>query len=74
MCDVVDPVGHEAAIAAVREQLGPARILVTCAGIAPSARLIGRNGKAVALENVTRAIRVNLIGTINSCRLVAGCD
>ncbi len=71
MCDVVDPVGHEAAIAAVREQLGPARILVACAGIAPSARLIGRGGKAIALENVTRAIRVNLIGTINSCRLVA---
>ena len=71
MCDVVDPVSHEAAVAAVREQLGPARILVACAGIAPSARLIGRDGKAIALEKATRAIRVNLIGTINSCRLAA---
>ena len=70
-CDVVDPTSHEAAIAAVRKQLGPARILVACAGIAPSARLIGRNGRASPLENVTRAIRVNLIGTINSCRLAA---
>ncbi len=71
VCDVVDPVSHEAAVAAVREQLGPARILVACAGIAPSARLIRRDGKAIALETVTRAIRVNLIGTINSCRLAA---
>ena len=69
VCDVVDPGSHEAAIAKVREQLGPARILVACAGIAPSARLIRRDGKAIALEKVTRAIRVNLIGTINSCRL-----
>ena len=71
VCDVVDPGSHEAAIAKVREQLGPARILVACAGIAPSARLIRRDGKAIALETVTRAIRVNLIGTINSCRLAA---
>ena len=71
VCDVVDPASHEAAVATVRERLGPARILVACAGIAPSARLIGRDGKAVALERVTRAIRVNLIGTINSCRLAA---
>ena len=70
-CDVADPLSHEAAVAAVREQLGPARILIACAGIAPSARLIGRDGKAVTLGKVTRAIRVNLIGTINSCRLAA---
>ena len=71
LCDVVDPASHEAAVATLRKQLGPARILVACAGIAPSARLIGRNGKASPLERVTRAIRVNLIGTINSCRLAA---
>ncbi len=71
VCDVVDPASHEVAIATVREQLGPARILVACAGIAPGARLIGRDGKAIPLEKATRAIRVNLIGTINSCRLAA---
>ena len=70
-CDVADPASHEAAVAAVRERLGPARILVACAGIAPGARLIGRDGKASPLEKVTRAIHVNLIGTINSCRLAA---
>ena len=71
VCDVVDAASHEAAVATVREQLGPARILIACAGIAPNARLIGRDGKATALDRATRAIRVNLIGTINSCRLAA---
>ena len=69
VCDVVDSASHEAAVAEVREQLGPARILVACAGIAPSAKPIGRDGKASPLGIVTRGIGVNLIGTINSCRL-----
>ena len=70
-CDVVDPAGHEAAVAAVREALGPARIMVACAGIAPATKLVGRDGNASPLERLTRAIHVNLIGTINSCRLAA---
>ena len=70
-CDVVDPESHEAACAAVREALGPARIMVACAGIAPGAKLVGRDGSASPLEKITRAIHVNLIGTINSCRLAA---
>lgn len=71
VCDVVDPASHEAAVAAVRAALGPARILVACAGIAPGAKLVGRDGKASPLDKLTRAIHVNLIGTINSCRLAA---
>jgi NAD(P)-dependent dehydrogenase (short-subunit alcohol dehydrogenase family) len=70
-CDVVDPASHEAAVAKVREALGAARILVACAGIAPGAKLVGRDGAANPLEKLTRAINVNLIGTINSCRLAA---
>ena len=70
-CDVVDPAGHESAVAAIREALGPARIMVACAGIAPGAKLVGRDGSASPLEKLTRAIHVNLIGTINSCRLAA---
>ena len=71
VCDVADSASHEATVAAVRERLGPARILVACAGIAPGARLTGRDGRASPLERLTRAVRVNLIGTINSCRLAA---
>lgn len=70
-CDVVDPASHEAAVAAVRAALGPARILVACAGIAPGAKLVGRDGTASPLDKLTRAVHVNLIGTINSCRLAA---
>ena len=70
-CDVVDPASHESAVAAIREALGPARIMVACAGIAPGAKLVGRDGSASPLQKLTRAIRVNLIGTINSCRLAA---
>ena len=32
-CDVADPAAGEAAFARVRERLGPARVLVNCAGI-----------------------------------------
>ena len=71
VCDVVDPASHEAAVASVREALGPARIMVACAGIAPGAKLVGRDGNASPLGKLTRAIHVNLIGTINSCRLAA---
>ncbi len=70
-CDVVEPASHEAAVAAVREAFGPARILIACAGIAPGAKLVGRDGNASPLDKLTRAIHVNLIGTINSCRLGA---
>ena len=70
-CDVVDPASHEAAVVAIREALGPARIMVACAGIAPGAKLVGRDGSPSPLDKLTRAIHVNLIGTINSCRLAA---
>ncbi len=71
VCDVTDGASHEAAVAAVRKALGPARILVACAGIAPGAKLVGRDGTPAPLEKLTRAIHVNLIGTINSCRIAA---
>ncbi len=31
----------------------------------------GRDGEPSSLEKLARAVRVNLIGTINSCRLAA---
>ncbi len=71
VCDVVDAASHEAALGKVREQLGPCRILVACAGIAVGAKLVGKDGAATPLDTLTRAIKVNLIGTINSCRLAA---
>ena len=69
-CDVADGSAAEAAIAAAASAHGPARILVNCAGIAPAARIVGRDGPA-SLEAYARVVAVNLIGTFNMIRLVA---
>ncbi len=50
--------------------LGPLRVAVACAGIAPAARLVGRNGPH-ELALFERVIRVNLIGSFNLLRLAA---
>lgn len=69
-CDVSDAASAEAAVARAASVHGPARILVNCAGVAPAARIVGRNGPA-SLDAYARVIQVNLIGTFNMMRLVA---
>ena len=69
-CDVTDEASAEAALAAARQAHGPVRLLVNCAGIAPGARVIGREGPhALALFHKT--ITVNLVGSFNMLRLAA---
>jgi NAD(P)-dependent dehydrogenase (short-subunit alcohol dehydrogenase family) len=50
--------------------LGPLRIAVACAGIAPAGRVAGRQGPH-DLALFERVIRVNLVGTFNLLRLAA---
>ncbi|MBL8932830.1 MAG: SDR family NAD(P)-dependent oxidoreductase [Kineosporiaceae bacterium] len=50
--------------------LGTLRVAVTCAGIAPPARLLGRRG-VHPLDLFSRVIAVNLVGTFNVVRLAA---
>ncbi len=69
-CDVTDEAEAEAAIAQARAAHGPARILVNCAGVAPAARIVGRNGPA-PLADFARVVSINLVGTYNMMRLVA---
>lgn len=69
-CDVSDAASAEAAVARAAMAHGPARILVNCAGVAPAARIVGRNGPA-SLDAYARVIQVNLVGTFNMMRLVA---
>ena len=50
--------------------LAPLRIVVNCAGIAPAARTVGRQGP-LPLADFERVLRVNLLGTFNVVRLAA---
>lgn len=44
---------------------GPLRVLVNCAGIAPPAKVLDREGNPSSLDAFERIVRVNLIGTYN---------
>jgi NAD(P)-dependent dehydrogenase (short-subunit alcohol dehydrogenase family) len=59
-----------AAAVALAAGLAPLRVLVNCAGIGPSGRVL-RRGEPMALEQFTNVIEVNLIGTFNVIRLAA---
>ena len=67
--DVADPDQMDAAVAAAAD-LGPLRIVVTCAGIATPGRTVGRGGP-LPLDAFDRVLRVNLSGTFNTVRLAA---
>ena len=57
-----------AALEAAVAHLRSLNVLVNCAGIGPAMKTFGRNGPA-RLEEFTRVIQVNLIGTFNCTRL-----
>ncbi|MGB3897854.1 MAG: 3-hydroxyacyl-CoA dehydrogenase [Mesorhizobium sp.] len=69
-CDVSSAESAVAAIAEVGEKLGPARILVNCAGVAIGVKTIGKEGPH-PLDQYRRVIEINLIGSFNMIRLVA---
>ena len=69
-CDVADARSAEQAVARAKDQLGAARVLVNCAGVAGAQRIVGRNG-AMPLEAFERIVRINLIGSFNMMRLAA---
>jgi NAD(P)-dependent dehydrogenase (short-subunit alcohol dehydrogenase family) len=67
--DVTDSRDMARAVEAATE-LGPVRILVTCAGVATPGRAVGLDG-ALPLSEFERVIRINLAGTFNAIRLAA---
>lgn len=69
-CDVAGADSAATAFGRIAATLGPARILVNCAGIAPAKRIVGRNG-VMPLDDFARVIAVNLTGTFNMLRLFA---
>lgn len=55
----------------VAMEAGPLRALVNCAGIAPPARTLNRDGSPHDLGHFKALVEVNLVGTFNTIRLAA---
>lgn len=69
-CDVTNETSAIAALDKATKAHGTPRILINCAGIAPGARIVGKEG-AHDLALFQKTIGVNLIGTFNMLRLVS---
>lgn len=68
-CDVTQEQDAKAAVVAALE-LGPLFGLINCAGIAPAAKTVGKNG-AHPLDMFQKVISINLIGSFNMIRVAS---
>jgi 3-hydroxyacyl-CoA dehydrogenase / 3-hydroxy-2-methylbutyryl-CoA dehydrogenase len=68
--DVTGEESVKTAVDAAVEQFGEINVVVNCAGIAPAAKVLGKNGPH-DLTLFTKVIQVNLVGTFNVIRLAA---
>ena len=68
--DVTSEDAVRAAVETAREAFGALHGAVSCAGIGPPAKVLGKDGPH-PLDLFERVIRVNLIGTFNTLRLAA---
>lgn len=62
--DVTDAAQVAAAVATA-SAAAPLRVVVNCAGIAPPAKVLDREGAPTPLADFERIVRVNLVGTYN---------
>lgn len=62
--DVTSPEDAAAAVTAAHAA-APLRIVVNCAGIAPPAKVLDREGNPAVLADFERIVRINLVGTFN---------
>ncbi len=62
--DVTSADEVQAAVAAA-QAAAPLRMVVNCAGIAPPAKVLDRDGNPTALADFERVVRINLVGTFN---------
>ncbi|WP_186126309.1 SDR family NAD(P)-dependent oxidoreductase [Burkholderia gladioli] len=68
-CDVTREDDAKAAVEAAT-RLGTLRGLINCAGIAPAAKTVGKDGPH-ALDLFAKVVSINLVGTFNTVRLAA---
>lgn len=69
-CDVADADSVSMALEEARQAHGHCGIVVSCAGIAPAQRIVGRDGP-MPLAEFEQVVQVNLIGSFNVMRLAA---
>lgn len=69
-CDVRSDEAVQAALAKTIKRIGLPRICIQCAGIAPAARMVGKQG-AMPLDAFKQVIDINLVGTFNVMRVFA---
>jgi NAD(P)-dependent dehydrogenase (short-subunit alcohol dehydrogenase family) len=70
LTDVTSENDAQAAVDLALETFGHLHGLVNCAGIAPSEKVIGREGPH-RLESFAKTVNINLVGTFNMIRLAA---
>jgi NAD(P)-dependent dehydrogenase (short-subunit alcohol dehydrogenase family) len=70
-CDITSTDSLQAALDKVAATLGPARILMNIAGIGSAKRVVQKDGSAAPLDDFSKVITVNLVGTYNASRLFA---
>jgi NAD(P)-dependent dehydrogenase (short-subunit alcohol dehydrogenase family) len=70
LTDVTSEKDAQGAVEIAISSFGHLHALVNCAGIAPSERIVGRDGPH-RLESFAKAININLVGTFNMIRLAA---
>lgn len=62
--DVTDESAVAAAVAAASE-LGALRVVVNCAGVAPPAKVLDRDGEPTSVQGFAKIVQINLVGTFN---------
>jgi NAD(P)-dependent dehydrogenase (short-subunit alcohol dehydrogenase family) len=70
LTDVTSERDAQAAVDLALQAFGHLHALVNCAGIAPSEKVVGRDGPH-RLDVFAKAVNINLIGTFNMIRLAA---
>jgi NAD(P)-dependent dehydrogenase (short-subunit alcohol dehydrogenase family) len=69
-CDVSSEASIDTAMQAAASAMGGLNVVVNCAGIGTAGRILGRNGP-MPVEQFTRTIQVNLVGTFMCDRAAA---
>ncbi|OBY24914.1 SDR family NAD(P)-dependent oxidoreductase [Leisingera sp. JC1] len=68
--DVADTEAVQTAFSRIAQEIGTARVVVSCAGIGTAARILPRDG-SLTIQSFERTLRVNLLGTYTVMNVAA---